>query len=241
VPSGLVRLTASVGFAQVCIVPLLPDLCARHDMLGIDLLASDANLDLAAEGVDLAVRLAPRPHGDYVASMLRPTRYRVIASPAVAARYRPQNPGDLAAMPCVVFPLPGFRTRWKFRDRSGQIMEVDVHSRVQASSSIALRELARSDMGAALLGDWLVGDDLERGTLVDLFPSYDVTATEFETAIWLLYPSRRFLPAKTRAVIDFLRERLGGIDPTAPGKRSALGRRPSRPAWGTRDQNRRVR
>jgi DNA-binding transcriptional LysR family regulator len=36
-----------------------------------------------------------------------------------------------------------------------------------------------------------------------------VTATEFETAAWLLYPSRKFVPAKTRAVIDFLREKLG--------------------------------
>lgn len=74
---------------------------------------------------------------------------------------------------------------------------------------VAQGDRARRGVGTALLGDWLVEDDLARGDLVDLFPHYDVTATEFETAAWLLYPSRRFLPAKTRLVIDFLREKLG--------------------------------
>lgn len=208
VPSGVVRITASVGFSQVCIVPLLPELCARYERLKIDLVATDANLDLAAEGIDLAVRLAPRPEGNYVVTLLRPTQYHVVASPAFVARYRPKQPRDLTEMPCVVFPLSGFRRRWLFRGPPSDIAEVSVEGRVQASSSIALRELARSGVGAALLGDWLVNDDLARGDLVDLFPHHNVTATEFETAAWLMYPSRKFLPAKTRACIDFLRERL---------------------------------
>jgi DNA-binding transcriptional LysR family regulator len=208
VASGVVRLTASVGFAQVCLVPILPDLCARHERLDVDLVATDSNLDLSAEGIDLAIRLAPRPEGNYVASLLRPTRYHVVASPTLAERYAPRRPADLERMPALVFPLPGFRSRWLFRSRSGTL-EVHVQGRVQTSSSIALRELARRGVGVALLGDWLVEDDLARGDLVDLFPRFEVTATEFETAAWLLYPSRRFLPAKTRVVIDFLREQLG--------------------------------
>jgi DNA-binding transcriptional LysR family regulator len=209
VPSGVIRLTASVGFAQVCIVPLLPELCERYPHLVIDLVATDAVLDLPAEGIDLAVRLAPRPDGDYVASLLRPTRYHVVASPDFARRYQPQHPEDLARMPAVVFPLRGFKSRWLFRDPDGVVSEVAIEGRVQASSSIALRDLAQRGVGTALLGDWLVERDLERGDLVDLFPHLEVTATEFETAAWLLYPSRKFLPAKTRAVIDFLREKLG--------------------------------
>lgn len=209
VASGVIRLTASVGFAQVCLVPLLPELCARHDRLDVDLVATDANLDLSAEGVDLAIRLAPRPEGNYVASMLRPTRYHVVASASVKERYGPRDPADLERMPALVFPLPGFRNRWLFRSHGERTTEIHVQGRVQTSSSIALRDLARRGVGAALLGDWLVEDDLARGDLVDLFPNYEVTATEFETAVWLLYPSRRFLPAKTRVVIDFLREKLG--------------------------------
>jgi DNA-binding transcriptional LysR family regulator len=64
-------------------------------------------------------------------------------------------------------------------------------------------------MGPALLADWMVKPELASGALVDLFPDYAVTATDFETAAWLLYPSRSYLPRKVRVVIDFLRHEFG--------------------------------
>ena len=51
----------------------------------------------------------------------------------------------------------------------------------------------------------MIGDDLDSGTLVDMFPHHRVTATDFETAAWILYPSRAYLPLKTRVFIDLLR------------------------------------
>ncbi len=209
-PAGLVRLTASVGFAQERVVPLLGDLHRQHDRLRIELIASDANLDLAAEGIDLALRLAPRPEGDFIAARLRRTTYRVVASPEFAGTHRLASPTQLAAVPCLCFPLADFRTQWRFKDIEGRETSVAVAGPIQASTSLALRELARRGMGATLLGDWLIDGDIAAGALVDLFPEYRVTATEYETGVWLLYPSRRYLPAKTRAVVDFLRQRLGG-------------------------------
>ena len=52
----------------------------------------------------------------------------------------------------------------------------------------------------------IVNDDLESGRLVNLFPEYEATAADFNTAVWLLYTSRAYLPGKTRAFIDFLKE-----------------------------------
>ena len=74
------------------------------------------------------------------------------------------------------------------------------------SNALALRSAALGDLGPALLAEWLIRDDLANGRLVDVFPTYDVTATTFDTAAWLLYPSRAFLPARVRATIAFLRE-----------------------------------
>ena len=73
------------------------------------------------------------------------------------------------------------------------------------SGALALHELALSGMGPALLADWLVDEDIAAGRLLNLFPDYQVTATSFETAVWLLYPSRAFVPLKVRAMIDFLK------------------------------------
>jgi len=59
-----------------------------------------------------------------------------------------------------------------------------------------------------LLNDWMVDQELANGQLVDVFPRYAVTATTFDTAAWLVYPSRSYLPGKVRAMIDFLRANL---------------------------------
>ncbi|NKC31125.1 LysR substrate-binding domain-containing protein [Falsiroseomonas selenitidurans] len=64
-------------------------------------------------------------------------------------------------------------------------------------------------MGPALLPDWLIGDDLTSGRLVEPFSALRATATDFETGAWLVYPSQDWLPTKVRATLNFLRARLG--------------------------------
>jgi DNA-binding transcriptional LysR family regulator len=76
------------------------------------------------------------------------------------------------------------------------------------SSLLAVRDCALAGMGPALMASWMVEREIAAGRLVSLFPAYDVTATDFSAAAWLLYPSRSYLPGKVRAVIDFLRPRL---------------------------------
>ncbi len=76
------------------------------------------------------------------------------------------------------------------------------------SSPSAVLECALAGMGPTLLPNWLVDPHLAAGRLVDLLPALRASPTNFETAAWLLYPSRAFLPIKTRVAIDFLREHL---------------------------------
>ena len=61
--------------------------------------------------------------------------------------------------------------------------------------------------GPAMMADWLAGDDLAAGRLVDVLPQYEVSAGGFDAAAWFCYPTRRFLPEKVRAAIDFIRDR----------------------------------
>lgn len=209
-PEGSLRLTASIAFGQRVIVPLIPEFRARFPRLQLELLFSDANLDLIADRIDLAIRLASTYRADVVGAKLMPTRFRVVASPAYLARHgQPETPAALADHSCLFFTLPEFRGRWLFR-REGVIEEVPVRGDLSSSTALALRELSLAGLGPALLADWLINADLKGGALVDLFPQHDVAATSFDTAAWLLYPSRRFLPAKVRMTIDFLRRHLAG-------------------------------
>jgi DNA-binding transcriptional LysR family regulator len=77
------------------------------------------------------------------------------------------------------------------------------------SSALSLRSIVLSGSGPALLADWLVGEDIAAGRLVDVLPDYEAAATTFDTAAWIMYPSRSYLPQKVRVMIDFLRERAG--------------------------------
>lgn len=208
-PSGTLRLTASVAFAHKCIVPYLSDFLTRYPDIALEILPSDANLDLAANSIDLAIRLAPAPSGDLVSTKLMGTTYRVVASPQYLSRSAPlSKPEDLQAHNCLRFALPEFRTRWRFRSEGAAPTDVPVSGNLIIANALSLRQAALDGLGPALLADWLINEDIARGTLVDLFPETDCTATQFDTAAWALYPSRSYLPRKVRVAIDFLREKL---------------------------------
>ncbi|WP_395016475.1 LysR substrate-binding domain-containing protein [Dongia sp.] len=209
-PRGRLRLGASVAFGQVCVMPEIPAFLARHPEIELELDFTDRNVDLVAEHVDLAIRLAPAVDGDVVAAKLRNTRYRVCASPDYLRSHAAlKHRRDLARHRCVCFDLPAFRSRWLFRRNGRPVEEIAITPRLTVSGALALREAALSGLGPALLADWLIDSDLRAGSLIDVLPGEEVTATTFDTAAWLLYPSRSFLPRKTRVMIDFLRERLG--------------------------------
>ena len=210
-PRGKLHLTASVSFGLKCIVPLLPNLAALYPELTVDLLLTDAVVDLFAERIDLAIRLGLLADSTLIAQQLMRTHYSVCASPDYLKRSgQLEKPIDVEQRNCLLFPLAGFRSRWIFKDRSGELSEVSVHGRTIISSAIALQQCAIAGMGLALLPHWLIDEDLQAGTLVNVFPNYDVTATDFSTAAWLVYPSRAYVPLKVRVFIDFLKHSILG-------------------------------
>ncbi len=214
-PKGTLRLTASVAFGHRMLLPILPLFTDKHPGVDVDLILTDENIDLVGQRVDLALRLAANLSGEMVASRLMSTRYRVCASPSWLKQHERifDDPTWIQNTDCLLLPLPGFRTRWIFRDRSGSMREVKVRGNITASSALALHNLAVAGQGPALLADWLAGPELREGTLIDLFPDHDVTATTFDTAVWMLYSSRAHVPFKVRSFIDHLRNHLGHAPP----------------------------
>ncbi len=162
---------------------------------------------MPTERIDIAIRLGPSYRADVIGTKLFNTRYRVVASASyVEGHPNLKIPSDLTTAGCLLFSLPEFRTRWVFRSRSAEFV-VPVSGHLVISNALALRSAALDGLGPALLADWLVDNDIEKGALVDLFPQFAVMATTFDTAAWLLYPSRDYLPRKIRATIDFVREK----------------------------------
>jgi DNA-binding transcriptional LysR family regulator len=210
--TGTLRVTASVSFGLRCLVPSLPSFQSLYPNLKIDLLLTDAIVDLINERVDLGIRLGLLSDSSLIAQRLIPTRYFVCASPEYLKRSPPiTKPDDLRVHNCLLFPLAGFRSCWRFRDAEANITEVGISGNVTISNAIALQKCAITGMGVALLANWLVNEDLRDGRLIDIFPNYIVSATDFHTAAWFVYPSRSYVPLKVRVFKDFIRSSLSGL------------------------------
>ncbi|MDZ7862992.1 LysR family transcriptional regulator [Acidovorax sp.] len=211
---GVLRLSVSNTFGLRRIVPLLPDFSRAYPLLKLDLVFSDAVLDLLAERIDVAVRLGTLSDSSMVALPLLRIRYRVVASPGWLKTQAkpPVVPEDMGESPCLSFALPGFRDRWRFtelRERAGTLaVAVTVRPKALMTSGIALRECVLGSMGPSLLPDWLIDEDIAAGRLVDLFPNHAVAANEAPSNAWLVYPSRSYVPAKVRAFTDFMQRSL---------------------------------
>ena len=206
-PSGLLRVTSTVAFGECWLVPRLADFRAAYPQVQIELVLSDARIDIAAEGIDVALRLGPGVEGSLVVSKLFDVRYRAVAAPDYLKRTgRPERPADLERHDGLLFALPGFGTAWRFRARSGsELLEVRPRPALSISNALAIRRAALEGMGVALLADWTVADDLRDGRLVDLFPDHEGSATGFDTAVWTVYPTRSYLPARARAFLGHIR------------------------------------
>lgn len=207
VPTGQLTVTASVGFGEGWLMPRIAGFMARFPQLTVDMKLTDAIVDLVAENIDVGLRLGCVLEGGFVVSRLMDTNYHVVASPDYIRKHgRPELPSQLRDHECVHFSLPGFGTVWKFCDRSEQTEDVTVSGRLRTGNALAIRRAALEGLGIAMLADWTISSELADESLIDLFPDYRVTATDFETAAWIVYPSRAYVPAKTRVFIDYLRE-----------------------------------
>ncbi len=206
-PTGRLRISASTAFGQIAILPMIEPFQAAHPEVEVGLILDDRPVDLVAERIDLAVRLSDEAPPGMVIRRLMQTRYMVVAAPDWVAAHPIAHPSELTRHDCLRFPLPGFRDLWRFRKGSDEI-EVPVSGTLEVAGALALRQAAEDGMGPALLAHWTVSDPLAKGHLKRICADWEVTATRWDTGAFLLYPSRSYLPLKTRRFIEALSAHL---------------------------------
>jgi len=208
-PAGILRVTTSTTFGNMAIMPVIPEFMRRYPELSLDIVMTEANLDLLAEGIDVAVRLGSLTDSSLIATRLYDMDFVICASQSYLDKHgEPKVPDELSEHNCLIFPMPGYNNQWGFRDKHGNVSMITVKGRITVSNALALKQCVAQDMGISLLTQWTVWRELEEGSLVRLFPDYNVTVNEFDNAIWLVYPSQGYLPVKVRVFIDFLKEKF---------------------------------
>ena len=205
-PSGLLRITAPVSFGQVVLLPLIKEFEQVYPQIQMQLKLTDTVVDIIQENIDVAFRLS-NEGSELAGFRWCASRYHVVASPSYLKQAPPlQTPADLKQHRCLVFDLPRYKTRWLFR-KATEVESIRVDTQLSISSALALKEAALMNMGPTLLADWLVHEELAQGKLIDMFKDYQVTATDFDTGVWVLTPSREYPSQKVRLFIEFVKAR----------------------------------
>jgi DNA-binding transcriptional LysR family regulator len=204
-PQGPLKVALPASFGHRHIAPLIPNFASRFPKVQLALTLSDRNVNLVDEGFDLAVRIADLADSSLAARKLAPNRRVVCATPEYLRRHgMPRTPQDLLGHNCLT--TNDFVMNWEYKGPQGEPGVVRVSGRYACDNWEVLREWALAGLGVALKSTWDVRLQLEDGSLVSLCPGYTF---DTDVAIYAVYPHRRFLPAKTRAFIEFLADSFG--------------------------------
>lgn len=199
-PAGLVRLGCPSVFGRLYVAPRLHTLLTRYPDMSVDLAMSDTVVDMVQEGLDLSIRVGEVQDGNLVARRIGSTTAIAVASEAYLARAgEPMHPTDLAQHECIIFSRIPQPEVWNFDGPDGKFA-VPVVGRLRTNAIEAVLEAAMAGMGVALIPVWMMRDELMASRLQQILQAWRPP----RRPISVVYPSRRFLAPRTRAVIDFL-------------------------------------
>lgn len=205
--TGLVRIGLPIG-AAILLTPDFGPLLREHPGLSVEVVVTDHVEDLVAERLDAAVRLGAPSDTSLVSRGLAMIGSAPVAAPAYLERTgAPRRPEDLASHACVIWDQGPDSARWLFEGPDGKI-DVSVTGPFRSDNSLIVRQAVLAGHGIGLLGEALVMNDLHSGRLYRLLPDYSAR----RRPAFVVYPSRRFLPQRTRVVIDFLVQRFKTLE-----------------------------
>ncbi|MGA0610841.1 LysR substrate-binding domain-containing protein [Caldimonas sp. KR1-144] len=209
-PSGLLRISAPTTYGHYRLLPLLPAFRARYPDIRVEVHVSNRNIDFAAEGYDLAVRVRAQADSTLIARHLEDAELVLVAAPDYLRRHgEPQSLADLRTRECIQFELPssGRTIPWLFREE-GRDVELATSGGFACSDDVlAGVTLARHGAGIFQAYRFVVEEDLREGRLVELLRPFGGRSRPFN----LLYPQLRFVPLRVRTFVDFLlSQRAGG-------------------------------
>jgi DNA-binding transcriptional LysR family regulator len=206
-PAGTLKVSMGQAFGRRFVLPLLGDFLAKYPRITPDWHFDNRQVDIVGEGFDAAIGGGFAIASGFVARTLGPVHIVAAASPRyLAKRTLPRSPADFATVDGIMRrSSPTGRVRpWTLRQGRGDEVAIPCRPRLVLSDPAAIADAARAGLGVALLPMPFAFDLIRKGELVRLLPGWYSDAG----ALSLYYPSRRLLPAKTRAFADFVTGRF---------------------------------
>lgn len=202
-PTGLVRVTAPMTLGLLHLAPALAEFLADHPGIEVDLNLTDSRVDIVAEGIDIALRIADLPDSSLKARRLGPIRAHVVASPGYLAKHgRPTHPAQLGEHPCIGYS--NIQGPWRFFGPDGAEAAVRPSGPLRTNSGDSMLPALRAGLGIGILPDFIVDPDLASGALEAILTDWWGPPI----ALHLLTPPGGLRPARVEALIEFLTHRF---------------------------------
>ncbi|OHC46579.1 MAG: LysR family transcriptional regulator [Pseudomonadales bacterium RIFCSPLOWO2_02_FULL_63_210] len=204
-PKGCLRVHSITGLGTQLLAPLASRFSELYPEVNLDLSLSQRHPDLLEEGHDVVITLARAlPDSELVGQHLGGTYSVVCAAPAYLEQHGiPQHLNDLNGHRCLRLIDPVFGDSWTFTDK-GIERQIRPGEAFQVNVAEAMAQAAGAGMGICLLPDLIAAKAFQQGKLVRVLPQHRL----HERSIYALYPSRRFLDAKVRTWVEFLKEEI---------------------------------
>lgn len=201
--SGTVRLSVPTTYGHYRLPAILKAFVLRHPRVQIELSVSNRNVDLVAEGFDMAIRLGDPPDSGLVARKLEDAALGLFAAPDyVQTAGIPQSLEELATHRCMAFVMPstGRVLSWLFK-QGGKNIEWSPPTALRVCDDVlGVVSLAEQGLGICQIYDFIVSERVRQGRLVELLHNLRGRTRPFS----LIYAPHRMLSAASRALIDVL-------------------------------------
>lgn len=206
-PSGLLKVALAPAVGRMHVVPLLEEFHRLYPAVVPDLHFENRQVDLIAEGFDVAIGGGVELTQGVVARELARVRLLVAAAPGyLEAHAAPTHPDGLAAHDGIARRSirSGRLQSWTLRTDDGQEAAAEFRPVAVFDDPEAMARAAAAGLGVAVLPAPHARPLLASGELVRILPEWYVEAGP----LFLYYSSRKLLPAKTRVFVDFVAARF---------------------------------
>ena len=177
-----------------------------HPGVVLDLDMDDSQVNLIQEGVDLALRIGDLGDSSMIALPLSPIRVQTVASPEYLARHgTPTTPEELSTHTALCYSNLPDPTTLRFQDRQGGKHKVTVKPRLLANNGDLLLGAASAGLGICVSPTFIAYRAIVEGRLVPILRDYTLPTS----TAYAVYPSRRFVPQRVRALVEFLQQAFG--------------------------------
>lgn len=205
--SGTLRFAAPSSFAQLHIMPLLPEFRSLYPDLTLDLRLSDTRFDAIEGSFDLALRSAPLADSSLKGRKLSDDSRVLCAAPNYLARTgMPATPADLVNHQFIAWSTAGTRDLVHDDGTTATLDPAQMTCRTLIDDGAAQRAATVAGVGISINSLWNIAHDLKAGRLIRFLPGW---RSNEPTVLWLVYPRSNVLTPKTRIFIDFMIDRLG--------------------------------